>query len=172
MSTFHLFFLFFKGFIFQVAISDTSVFVLSGFQHLLVWFFFFHTWEKTTVCLFVVSTQMFYHAFTHHFGAVPPSVFLFVFFAVQSRVGRKQVVKCHRPWTVWIGEDLWPQSPSNIHIFTTFWVHLQHIGLKAIRKPLFSRHQKAFLTKHNLLVIPDDFTWFFILWKESFFVMK
>ena len=94
--------------------------------------------------------------------------FFFVFFAVQSRVGRKQVVKCHRPWTVWIGEDLWPQSPSNIPIFTTFWVHLQHNGLKAIRKAFIFVQKK---TSESIFKKTQPFSnpwWFYMI----FYIVK
>lgn len=89
------------------------VFVSQRFQHLAVLFF---TWEKTTVCLFV-SLKMFYHAFIITLEQFPISFFP----RCTEWIWEKQVVKCHRPWTVWIGEDLWPQSPSNIHhILSTF----------------------------------------------------
>lgn len=119
-------FFFLKGFVRQAASGDVSVGVVgvstSGSLIFICFFVFLNMGEDHSLP-FVSINRCFIMLFTHHVGAFFFS-FLFVLFVFswlyRESSWETRVVKCHRPWTVWIrgGGDLWPQSPSNIHIFT------------------------------------------------------
>lgn len=134
------------------------------------------TQKKTTGCLLCLFCS-------RHSSPRSSLVFLFVCFIVFPSLYREQrwetqIVKCHRPWTVWTRggcSALPPKEPKQYPHSQPLRVHLQHNGFKAIFKSLyFHSHCIVFKPNHKLWVLPDDFTCFlycnFILF--YFFTMK
>lgn len=143
----------------------TWLFVSLGFQHL---FEFLILVGNATVLPFmflqIITWEMF--LILHLLF----SFFLFAFFCtVQS--WKTWNVKCHRPWTVWIGGAVSPQSPSNSHIHTTLGVNTCSIlACRAILQSLCflsDKHHSAFLQHFGktwwFYMIFIEFQWSFVM---------
>lgn len=120
------------------------------------------TQKKTTGCLLCLFCS-------RHSSPRSSLVFLFVCFIVFPSLYREQrwetqIVKCHRPWTVWTRggcSALPPKEPKQYPHSQPLRVHLQHNGFKAIFKSLyFHSHCIVFKPNHKLWVLPDNFTCF------------
>lgn len=107
-----------------------------GFQH-----------TDATVLPFYVSAN---HHIMRCFSSCTFLLFLFLFFSACfncTELGEAWNVKCHRPWTVWLGGAVQAHSPSNSPVHTTRESMCSTLAYRAILQSLYflpDKHQTAF----------------------------